>query len=83
MAIMIGMLSLMSMSDDEDDDGNDNHDGNANCSKVLTMADRLNNKLNYKSSNLIFSKSVFNHFSKIKSIFQSNQLISSLNVKAN
>ena len=54
MTMMIGMLSLMSMSDDEDDDGND--DVNANSSKVLTMADRLNNKLNYKSSNLIFSK---------------------------
>ena len=54
MAMMIRMLSLMSMSDDEDDD--DNHDGNANCSKVLTMADRLNNKLNNKSNSLIFSK---------------------------
>ena len=40
----------MTDEDDEDDDGNDN------SSKVLTMADRLNNKLNYKSSNLIFSK---------------------------
>ena len=48
------MVMQTSMSDDEDDDGND--DVNANSSKVLTMADRLNNKLNYKSSNLIFSK---------------------------
>ena len=51
---MTRMLSLMSMSDDEDDDGND--DVNANSSKVLTMADRLNNKLNNKSNSLIFSK---------------------------
>ena len=64
-AMMIEMLSLMSMSGDEDDDGND--DVNANSSKVLTMADRLNNKLNYKSSNLIFSKISF------QSIFQ-NQI---------
>ena len=59
------MVMQTSMSDDEDDDGND--DVNANSSKVLTMADRLNNKLNYKSSNLIFSKISF------QSIFQ-NQI---------
>ena len=57
MTMMTRMLSLMSMSDDEDDDGND--DVNANSSKVLTMADRLNNKQNNKSSNLIFSKISF------------------------
>ena len=65
MTMMTRMLSLMSMSDDDGDDGND--DVNANSSKVLTMADRLNNKLNYKSSNLIFSKISF------QSLFQ-NQI---------
>ena len=57
MTMMTRMLSLMSMSDDDGDDGND--DVNANSSKVLTMADRLNNKLNNKSSNLIFSTNQF------------------------
>ena len=59
------MVMQTSMSDDEDDDGND--DVNANSSKVLTMADRLNNKLNIKSNSLIFSKIRF------QSIFQ-NQI---------
>ena len=51
------MVMQTSMSDDEDDDGND--DVNANSSKVLTMADRLNYKLNNKSNSLIFSKISF------------------------
>ena len=49
MEMMTRMLSLMSMSDDEDD-------VNANSSKVLTIADRLNNKLNNKLNSLLFSK---------------------------
>ena len=75
------MVMQTSMSDDEDDDGND--DVHANSSKVLTMADRLNNKLNNKSSNLIFSKIRFQSIFQNQIILQSNQLISSLNVNAN
>ena len=65
---MIRMLSLMSMSDDGDDDGND--DVNANSSKVLTMADRLNNKSNSLIFSKISSQSIFQNQIKfsIKSI---------------